>query len=225
MVLYEQRSCGSTGLMRHGDSRGQVSPHVGPSEIYLSMLCLKHLKTTHGNGKTRNLLQNASIPEIWSLCNSAQYPYKLQYKSSGNSLAASNMKQGQTSWNLLITSKDSSLEEIGSNDKSICRGWLAIMPCKDVGKAADSADLPKPTDTETLVVFFCKEKVCPVVHPALKSSFVANVKRGEALLWAITALRTLRSAHGIVLSHSRIQSDMETKLQIFYLPAFLIIIL
>lgn len=92
---------------------------------------------------------------------------RTSYKSSGNFLAASNMKQGQTSWNVLITSKDSSLEEIGSNDKSICRGWLAIMPCKDVGKAADSADLPKPTDTETLVVFFCKEKVCPVAHPAV----------------------------------------------------------
>lgn len=83
---------------------------------------------------------------------------RTSYKSSGNFLAASNMKQGQTSWNVLITSKDSSLEEIGSNDKSICRGWLAIMPCKDVGKAADSADLPKPTDTETLVVFFAKKK-------------------------------------------------------------------
>ena len=135
---------------------------------------------------------------------------RTSYKSSGNFLAASNMKQGQTSWNVLITSKDSSLEEIGSNDKSICRGWLAIMPCKDVGKAADSADLPKPTDTETLVVFFCKEKSVSSgssSSASLKSSFVANVKRGEALLWAITALRTLRSAHGIVLSHSRIHSQ------------------
>ena len=120
IVLYEQRSCGSTGLMRHGDSRGQVSPHVGPSEIYLSMLCLKHLKTTHGNGKPRNLLQNASIPEIWSLCNSAQYPYKLQiqwqfpgcikYETGSNKLKPANHI------------KDSSLEDIGSNEKIICRG-------------------------------------------------------------------------------------------------------
>ena len=42
-----------------------------------------------------------------------------------------------------------------------------IMPCKDVGKAADAADLPKPTDTEISIVLYCKEPVCLVDHPAV----------------------------------------------------------
>ena len=80
------------------------------------------------------------------------------------------------------------------------------LPCKDVGKVADSADLPKPTDTETpgpVDLSLQRKSVSSGSSngASLKSSFVANVKRGEALLWAIT---TLRVAHGIVLSHGRI---------------------